>query len=170
MIGWKHIARPLKEGTAWALLIGGALFSTLLFCEPSHDFASRYIGECAGWTEHRFTFWQHTINDLVTWWAYLVIAFALLRNHPIMRGVVAAKLAIYAAIAFFIGCGGKHLLDAYVSFNPLYQLSGWYGTYNATASLIGGAAIATALDVAFNEVRQQQSRLEELERKLADSE
>ena len=180
----KHIPRSLIEGTAWSVLIGCLLFSTLWFVEPSGDFASRDAGGCAGWCEHRSVFWQHTVNDLATWWTYVCIAFALLRHHPIMRGVLAATTAIYAAVSFFIGCGGKHLLDAYTNFNPIYFWSAQYGSFNAVASVIGGITIPTALDAAFNEVRKQrarikeeqarneerQSKIDELERKLASRE
>ena len=168
---WAHVARPLKEGTLCAVVIGGLLFATL-FIHPtlesgwflSPDFAARQGGGCAGWSPG--VFWLHTINDLGTWWAYIVIAFALLRNHPILKNFPVATVAIYLAVAFFIGCGGKHLLDAYTNFRPIYWVSGFYGTYNLVASMFGGLFIAVALDQAFYEVRRRQATIDDLQKQL----
>ncbi len=75
---------------------------------------------CGEWTS--FHGWFYIISSLLIWLAYFTIP-GLLIYFVYNQKYVPYKPALLLFAAFIISCGGTHLIDAIIFWNPVYRLS-----------------------------------------------
>ena len=153
------------EGGIYASI--GVVVATLLLPSGSltgrvdPDFASRWMGNCTGWTKE-LTLW-HLAGDLMQWYAYVVIAIVYARLHPILADIPSSRITVPLVVLIFTFCGGTHLYDAYTYFHPAYVGEAWYKTVAGIIGLTGCVFVAHNLYTAFGVVQRKNERLEKLE-------
>ena len=162
-----RIFKAIMEGLIWSLIGIGVLWLTLpadyLEVNPQlGTFVRRWDGTCDGWNKSLAL--RHVIGDLATWSAYVVIAIVMLRLHPILKRIPSAKITVPLIVLVFSTCGATHLFEAYATFNPIYELTGWFKIFAACIGLAGSVYVAHNLVVAFDVAHKDKARLEELER------
>jgi hypothetical protein len=162
---------PILEGCFYATLIAAVFYIALpyevydqvwrgtqtegLFRDT---FARRYNGGCSGWT-YELTL-ASTVTEVVSWYAYMIIAFVLIRLHPIHVKMRGSKFTVLMIFWLFILCGMTHLLTAYTNLHPTYNLLIFIKAVNAAVSLAAGMRIAWALIHAFKIIGRSRERAE----------
>ena len=156
------------EGIFWATL-GAGLLSLTLIDRTSVDegvfrnnFARRWDGECGGWTRGLATF--HIATNLGIWLAYVVIAVAIARLHPIIHRIASAWITVSLIVSVFVTCGATHLLAAYVVINPIFVFDAWFRLLTGGIGLAGALFISHNLVTAFDAIAREKKRLQEFER------
>ena len=172
MSAWRVISYTVAEGLAWSIA-GILALMALLLCDLSTDsglfrdnFARRADGGCSGWTPDVLAL--HLIGDLLTWTAYILIAVAMVRLHPIMRRVPSSRITVPLIVLIFSTCGATHLFHAFAAFRPVYVATGTFKLFAGLVGTVGACFIAHNLVTAFAlvtlERERLQSKLAELER------
>ena len=171
----QRVTLAVIQGTIWSL--AGALF---LFAIPVNvvmptpggfwgklftaDFASRWDGGCSGWTQDVAV--VHIVGNLLLWWAYVTIATAMSRLHPILVNVSYSGYTLLLICAIFISCGATHLFDAWAFFHPLYRATGLFLILSGVIGLVGAMLVAHSLDAAFAIVRSKDLEAEAMAKRL----
>lgn len=130
-----------------------------------NDFASQWTGACTGWTKPLALL--YVAGSLITWAAYVLIGYVVLRLHPISNRVRMARIMVPAVSLILVTCGAVHLVEAYAIFNPIFVALGWLKLFVAIVSLIGAVLVSQALVLVFDVAITERRRLMELESKLA---
>lgn len=131
---------------------------------PYPDFARRWDGGCTGWSRN-LAIWDIGENILL-WITYCIMGNVLYRLHPLPRlGDHNTALTLFMICSFIIGCGFKHLLDAFTIIYPNYYLSIAAGYILSFLSLASLYHISKALIEANKNVLENRKTLEEYVRK-----
>jgi hypothetical protein len=130
-----------------------------------NDFASQWTGACAGWTKPLALL--YVSGSLMTWAAYVLIGFVVLRLHPISRRVRMSRIMVPVVSLILVSCGAVHLVEAYAIFNPIFVALGSLKLLVAVVSLLGAAIVAQTLVMVFDVAIKEKRRLLELEARLA---
>lgn len=96
------------------------------------DFASRWTGQCTGWTQQLAA--AHVIADIFIWLAYMTIPIALVRIARLRRDIPFNSFFFLFAV-FIVGCGLTHLAGAITTFAPYYYVDFWVKAVTAVASV-----------------------------------
>ena len=167
----KRILWVIAESSIYAWLgIAAAWWSLPAgFLEPGgggpYSFARRWDGTCGGW-DHSLVL-LHTVGNVLTFWAYVILCMAVVRLHPIMRRIPSSKITVPAVSLVFLSCGMTHALAAYTNFNPIYVFDGWFRLAAGIIGIAGAVFVCHNLICAFGMVVKDRKRLAELERRLS---
>jgi hypothetical protein len=146
------------EGSLW--FVGGIMLCLLhyQFFPDVGGYACRWDGECAGWTRGAVV--ESAFGSLGYWWAYTMISTGILRLHPAVSGMRESRATILLTWAFILTCGGKHLLDAYSNFNPIYDFLNHYTIVTAPISDVAVIFVLAGLIRVFERVSAARAELE----------
>lgn len=124
------------------------------------NFARRYDGRCSGWTAALTL--KTTLAEVISWYAYVTIGFAVLRLHPLPHYIKGARSTLLLLFWLFILCGFVHLFIGYCNLHPLYNLLVVVEYINAVVSYIVSLRVAWALIEAFKIVDKAKLRVSEI--------
>ncbi len=96
------------------------------------SFASRWSGNCGGWTKSLVI--THVIADLLIWASYMTIPVLLIRLS-IKRNDLPFNIFFILFAIFIVGCGFTHLVGAVTAFYPYYYIDFWVKSVTAFASI-----------------------------------
>jgi len=152
------VLKSLLEGLFWSAL-GLVLVAVALWALPhNQEFASRWRGSCTGWTP--FYAAQYIVVEAIHWVSYCTIAIVLLRLHPILKRVAAAKITLALMFLFILGCGLGHLAEVFCIVNPYYRQLIAFKYGNGVLGYAAAVFIAYSLHAAFQTVRVERAKLE----------
>lgn len=133
----------------------------LLWLFDSSGFPPRW--HCGVWSEGLG--WTHIISDLLIFAAYFTIPIALvvlvLRRRDAPYPVL---LALFAA--FILCCGGTHLVEAIIFYEPIYRFAGVLKAVTAGVSLLTAFVLVRALPAILSApaiLRERESLKESLD-------
>lgn len=124
-------------------------------------YASRWHGECTGWTESVTLL--HTVSDGLTAWTYFALAIALARLHPVLKFVRSSFVTLCLIAAVFASCGLVHGLAVFTNFEPFYLQSGMIKLVAAVIGVFGFVFVAHNLIVAGDRMRLERRQLKSRE-------
>lgn len=154
------IVPTLVEAMIWSTVCGAVAIAFVLLTDDP-PFASRWTGACTGWTKPLAM--QHAAADLSMFLAYMTIAIAIARLHPVMNRVRDSPTTVILTTIVFMSCAATHLADAITTFSPHYVAAGVLKAIAAMIAIVGCVFIAVDLRVARQIVRSDRQRLEDLE-------
>ncbi len=168
-----QVIKPTVEGWFWATAIVLLLYVLMPAGAWTHDwqpttfsgllrddFARRFDGGCSGWSQDLAI--RMAVAEVVSWYAYVTIAFVLYRLHPAPRYLKHTKLTIVAIYWLFIFCGSTHLMTAYCCFHPVYNMSVLLIYLNTLAAYLGAFRIAYSLAFAFMIMKRTKQRVDKI--------
>lgn len=119
----KAAMRAIIEGLCWSTLVVAVLYATLPARVWTHNiypaFSRRFDGGCNGWTRE-LAIWD-MVQNIGLWYAYCTMATVIRRLHPVPEELF--KTTHMLMVGFIVGCGFKHLVDAYTTLVPVYEMS-----------------------------------------------
>lgn len=121
------------------------------------DFARRWDGTCRGWD--RTTNLLYVLGDGAIYYAYVMVAWAMIRLHPTPARVPLAGFAVTLAAAIFVTCAFDHLLGAIGHFRPMYRLIGLFKIVEGVTAAVGSVAIVFATAMAFSQLRMYRAKV-----------
>lgn len=160
------VARVMGESTCY-WLVACAVFGALVLLFPAVRFAARYDGGCGGWTSELSL--VYTAADLGTCWAYFAIAIAILRLHPVLSYVPAARVTVTLVIMIFLSCGLDHLVAAFANFEPHYLPLAWIKGGAALIGIVGACFIAHDLVWVNNRLRDEDEEIQRAKEDLFET-
>lgn len=138
---------------------------------PRDYFASRWSGDCYGWSFSLNILFM--VSDFLVFTSYILVGMVLIRFHPTFTSIKYSKTAINLAILIFWTCGYDHLLSAFCHLKPYYWDLGYFKVVEATVGLLGAFYIAFALADRYFKIRKElldkSSKLHKLEQKTGVS-
>ncbi len=128
---------------------------------PSEIYARRYGGGCSGWTTTMACL--DIAQNLGLWYCYCTIAVVLNQSHPLpLKEEPMALLTLRLIVAFIVGCGFKHLVDAYTDLHPVYPTSICVGFGVGIVSAAALWTIACALETAKDRIQKTRDMIQQL--------
>lgn len=154
--------KAVVEGVLWSLLVILLLWLTLPTGVWSHNlypaYSRRFDGGCNGWT--RSMALLDMGQNVGLWIVYCTMSVVLARLHPLpRRDVPRAAMTLGFMVAFIVGCGFKHLVDAYTTLYPNYPFSIVVGYLLVIVSTSALWFIAVSLQTAKTKTTLQRQEL-----------
>ena len=129
---------------------------------PVASFSRRFDGTCNGWTRNLALLDMG--QNIGLWFVYCTMATVLLGHHPTpIAAVPSSKWTLRLMAAFIVGCGFKHLVDAYTTLVPNYVMSLWVGYTVVAVSTSALWSIALSLHDVRTFVHAQRKQLEKFQ-------